>query len=280
MAFPLDNSDPIVASRATSRQTSQRSHSKLWAANRRIGSAVIVGVGGAVDASNLQQWKTLLSTTAAAAAVPGPFVVDIREVDCLTSRAYQVVARQASRCRRRGVDLYLVSDQPIVTKVAAAVGLRDMVPMCPTVEAALSAPAALAGRLRITPGMSIAVINYPAQGPQLFPTSARVDPDHADVVVGFVTRCEHLDLLDAAFAAARDGRLAWVVYPKPGRLGSDLYRDQMARAVLRFDVQSIAHVSLGDMWSALLLEPMNDHPAVAAAEMALAWPTSSPGGRR
>ena len=110
----------------------------LRAATRRHGRAVVIAVRGEVDASNEEDWKYLLAQMAATAATPGPVVVDVRGLNFMGSGAYAALAREAEWCRRRGVTLYLVSTQPIVARTVAACGLRWMLPIHPTVEAALS----------------------------------------------------------------------------------------------------------------------------------------------
>ncbi|WP_293004523.1 anti-sigma factor antagonist [Mycobacterium sp.] len=261
--------EPLSEARATDRRGRPTS---LQADIQRVGSAFVVHAVGELDSSNFDAWRTLLATTAAATNAPGPLVIDIRDMSFVATGALLAVAQQAAGCRRRGIDVRLVSDQAITAKLAQLTDLREAVTLYPTVDAALTVPAELLRRLRIHPEHRVSFINAPAQLVSLFLGTEQVDPERADVVLGFVTRRRHLGLLGAAYTAARDGRLAWVVYPKPGQLGSELYRDQMARAVLRHHVQSIAHVSLGDIWSGLLLEPMNDHPAIVTAELARAWP--------
>ncbi len=58
-----------------------------------------------------------------------------------SAEAYAVLAQESVRCRRRGVNLRLVSNQPIVARTIAACGLRRLLPMYTTVETALAPPA-------------------------------------------------------------------------------------------------------------------------------------------
>ncbi|QQW35889.1 anti-sigma factor antagonist [Mycobacterium marinum] len=110
----------------------------LRAVTECTGSAVVVHVGGDVDASNEVVWQRLVNRSAAIAIAPGPFVIDIRDLDFIGSCAYAVLAQESVRCRRRGVNLRLVSNQPIVARTIAACGLRRLLPMYSSVEAALS----------------------------------------------------------------------------------------------------------------------------------------------
>ena len=45
------------------------------------GSAVVVHLGGAIDAGNEIVWQRMVSRTASIAIAPGPFVIDIRALD-------------------------------------------------------------------------------------------------------------------------------------------------------------------------------------------------------
>lgn len=110
----------------------------LHATTQHKGRAVIITVAGEVDAGNEGDWKYLLAQMATVATPPGPVVVDVRGLSFMGSCAYPALARQAERCRRRGVTLCLVTTHPIVARTVAACGLRWMLPIRPTIEAALS----------------------------------------------------------------------------------------------------------------------------------------------
>lgn len=90
--------------------------------------------------SNEVAWQRLVSKSAAIAIAPGPFVIDIRDLDFMGSCAYAVLAQESVRCRRRGVNMRLVSNQPIVARTIAACGLRRLIPLYATVETALAPP--------------------------------------------------------------------------------------------------------------------------------------------
>ena len=114
--------------------------SGLRAVTECDGSAVVVHVGGDVDASNEAVWQRLVSRSAGIAIAPGPFVIDVRDLEFMGSCAYAVLAQAAVRCKRRGVSIRLVSTQPIVAHTIAACGLRRLLPLYPTVETALAQP--------------------------------------------------------------------------------------------------------------------------------------------
>ncbi|MDI3314070.1 MAG: anti-sigma factor antagonist [Mycobacterium sp.] len=118
-------------------------HSTLRATTERNGSAVMVHAGGEIDACNEGTWRRLLDEAVTAAVPPGPFVIDTSGVDFMGCCAFAVLADVAYRCRRRGVDLRMVSRQPIVARVVKACGLSDLLPVHATVDSALSAATVL-----------------------------------------------------------------------------------------------------------------------------------------
>jgi anti-anti-sigma factor len=114
-------------------------HSTLRATTQRNGPVVIVRAGGEVDASNEHIWHRLVGEAAAVATQPGPFVVDVNGFDFMGCCAFAILAAEAERCRRRGVELRLVSCDPGVARVIEACNLRDVLSLHPTTDAALSA---------------------------------------------------------------------------------------------------------------------------------------------
>jgi hypothetical protein len=113
----------------------------------------------------------------------------------------------------------------------------------------------LAAKLQIKPGMRVSVVGAPAGGPDLSGLGPAVtDPAEAGAVVAFARL--RADLSAAAFPAieaARADRLAWVAYPKAGKLGTDLNRDSLATAVAELGVQPVRQIAIDDVWSALRL---------------------------
>jgi anti-anti-sigma factor len=112
--------------------------STLRMTTERIGQAVIVSAGGELDASNEDTWRRLLGEAAAAAGPPGPLVVDTSGLDFMGCCAYAALAEEAENCRQRGVQLRLVSNQPVVCRMVAACGLSELLPVDESVDAALS----------------------------------------------------------------------------------------------------------------------------------------------
>jgi anti-anti-sigma factor len=115
-------------------------NSGLRAITECTGSAVVVHVGGDIDASNESVWRRLVSRSAAIAIAPGPFVIDLRALEFMGSCAYSALASEAVQCRRRGVNVRLVGGHPVVARTIAACGLGRLLPMYATVENALSTP--------------------------------------------------------------------------------------------------------------------------------------------
>jgi anti-anti-sigma factor len=116
-----------------------QARSTLRTTTERIGVAVIVSAGGELDASNEAIWRRLLGEAAAAAGPPGPLVVDTNGLDFIGCCAYAALGEEAERCRRRGVEMRLVSSQPVVSRIVAACGLSELLPVDDSVDAALSA---------------------------------------------------------------------------------------------------------------------------------------------
>lgn len=135
-ALEFPRPKPTLSAGATGPLRSGRP--RLRASSVRNGSAVIVTVAGELDASDGESWSHLLGKMAMAATAPGPFVVDVRNLQSIARSAFATLAREAQRCRRRGFNLSLVSDHPAVVQTVASCGLRPVLLVFPTVEAALS----------------------------------------------------------------------------------------------------------------------------------------------
>lgn len=112
--------------------------STLRAITDRSGEAVVIHAGGEVDACNENTWRQLVTEAAATATAPGPFIVDISDVDFMGCCAYTVLAEAAEDCQLRGVELRLVTHAPIVTRIVDACGLSAVLPIYPTVDRALA----------------------------------------------------------------------------------------------------------------------------------------------
>ncbi len=116
------------------------------------------------------------------------------------------------------------------------------------------APMEVSAKLQIKPGQTVSVVNVP---PGLaWPVDpAHENPASADVVIGFAVMQKDLHRLSAVIDAARADRLAWIGYPKGGKLGTDLNRDLLVKAVYGLGVQPVRQVSIDETWSALRFRP-------------------------
>ena len=116
----------------------------------------------------------------------------------------------------------------------------------------------ISAKLQIKPGQTVAVVAAPPGLPKLADAAANpaAAPGSADVVIAFVTRAGELgEVAGPALAAARGGRLAWVAYPKAGKLGTDLNRDILAGLMTERGAQPVRQVAIDDTWSALRFRP-------------------------
>ena len=113
-------------------------NSTLRATTDRRGAAVIISAGGEVDACNEGTWRHLVSEAAGVVTTPGQLVVDVTGLDFMGCCTFAVLAHEAERCRRRGVELRLVSHQPIVARIVDACGLSHALHIYPTVDSALA----------------------------------------------------------------------------------------------------------------------------------------------
>lgn len=112
----------------------------------------------------------------------------------------------------------------------------------------------MSSKLQIKPGQSVAMLNAP-DGLVLAGVRGADAAEEADAVIAFVTRRDELGSAGPAVAAARADRLAWIGYPKGGRLGTDLNRDRLAAALAEQGLQPVRQVSIDDTWSALRFRP-------------------------
>jgi hypothetical protein len=117
----------------------------------------------------------------------------------------------------------------------------------------------LVSRLQIKPGTLVSIVAAPAGGPDLAADGALEladSPAEAGAVIAFVPQRADLAAAQPAIEAAREDRLAWIVYPKAGQLGTDLNRDSLAKAVIDMGgVRPVRQIAINDVWSALRFRP-------------------------
>jgi hypothetical protein len=113
-------------------------------------------------------------------------------------------------------------------------------------------------KLQIKPGQLVAVLAGPGDVPPLVTPDANppADPGAAGAVIAFARNRAELDSVAApAVEAARLGKLAWIAYPKAGKLGTDLNRDVLAALLSARGVQPVRQVAIDETWSALRFRP-------------------------
>jgi len=116
----------------------------------------------------------------------------------------------------------------------------------------------LTAKLQIKPGQTVAAVGAPEGMPPLGDAASNpaAEAGAADAVVAFVRNKAELGSgADAAIAAALLDRLAWIAYPKAGKLGTDLNRDILAALVTERGVHPVRQVAIDETWSALRFRP-------------------------
>lgn len=113
-------------------------------------------------------------------------------------------------------------------------------------------------QLNLAPELSVAVVNAPTA---LTPRpAAQPDPERADVVIGFVSRRVDLHWIRAVYTAAHRGRVAWIVYAKPGRPGTDLRWEWLLQALRQYRLNVVRDAPVNGGWAAVRLRPLAVRP--------------------
>ena len=111
---------------------------------------------------------------------------------------------------------------------------------------------ALARKLNLKPGMKARVVGKPA-GVDL--SDVAVSPG-GDAVIVFVRTLAEVDAkAGPAIEAAKDDRIAWLIYPKAGKLDTDLNRDILWRHLLKKNIEGVRQVAIDDTLSAMRFRP-------------------------
>jgi hypothetical protein len=112
----------------------------------------------------------------------------------------------------------------------------------------------LAKKLNLKSGMAVHLIGAPADLD--LSGLARSDSDDGGGVIVFARTVAELDAtVGSAVAAARADHIAWIAYPKGGRLGTDLNRDILWKHMAGNGIRPVRQVALDDTWSALRFRP-------------------------
>ena len=117
----------------------------------------------------------------------------------------------------------------------------------------------MSSKLQVKAGQRVVVEGLPnGVDLQLGPAQVQEDASSADAVILFVSTAAELGRrADNVVQAAKRDALAWVAYPKAGKLGTDLNRDSLARLMIERGVQPVRQVAIDDVWSALRFRPGN-----------------------
>jgi hypothetical protein len=115
--------------------------------------------------------------------------------------------------------------------------------------------ATLARKLQLKPGQALSAQHAP-EGLDLDVAAGSGDDVPAPATLVFVTTfAEAEERVGPAVEAAAADHLAWVAYPKAGRLGADLNRDSLAAFMTARGVRPVRQVAIDDTWSALRFRP-------------------------
>ncbi len=114
----------------------------------------------------------------------------------------------------------------------------------------------LAKKLQLKPGTTLAVTGAPPDldldlGDDVATTGAQ----DAGAVLVFVSRRADLDSIGSFLDAARADRLAWIAYPKGGRLDTDLNRDIVWELLSAQGIRPVRQIAIDETWSALRFRP-------------------------
>jgi hypothetical protein len=112
----------------------------------------------------------------------------------------------------------------------------------------------LAAKLNLKPGMKARIVGKPADID--LPGVAATASAKAEAVIVFVkTVAEVESRAGPAVDAAKEDRIAWLAYPKAGKLDTDLNRDILWRHMLGKGIQGVRQIALDEVWSAMRFRP-------------------------
>jgi len=114
--------------------------------------------------------------------------------------------------------------------------------------------ASLASKLNLKPGMKVRVVGKPADV-NLAGVAATGSAKAGAVIVFVKTLAEVASRAGPAVDAAKEDRIAWLAYPKAGKLDTDLNRDILWRHMLAKGIQGVRQVALDEVWSAMRFRP-------------------------
>ncbi|MGW5751191.1 STAS domain-containing protein [Nocardia rhamnosiphila] len=107
---------------------------------RRRGEIVLLAVRGQADAFTLALWRQQVRAAAdTVTASKGALVVDATRLDFLSVRSLAVLSDEAHEYRRDGIEIFLVTAEPAIARIARADTRTALLPVRSTVVSALTA---------------------------------------------------------------------------------------------------------------------------------------------
>ncbi|MFQ6229533.1 STAS domain-containing protein [Nocardia sp. NPDC002869] len=107
---------------------------------RRRGDIVLLAVRGQADAFTLALWRQQVRAAADTVAGPqGALVVDATRLDFLSVRSLAALSDEAQEYRREGIEIFLVTAEPAIARIARADTRTALLPVRSTVVSALTA---------------------------------------------------------------------------------------------------------------------------------------------
>lgn len=100
------------------------------------GVLAVFAAAGEIDASNGPGFADLLAVELA--SKPDVLIVDLSEVDFCSSSAASALLRASGDAHERRIGFAVASSQRAVRRLVDILGLRTLIPLYPTVEAALN----------------------------------------------------------------------------------------------------------------------------------------------
>jgi len=111
----------------------------------------------------------------------------------------------------------------------------------------------LAAKLNLRPGMKVRVVGKPSD---LNLAGLATGSARAEAVIVFVkSLAEVASRAGPAVDAAKEDRIACIVYPKAGKLDTELNRDILWRHMLAKGIQGVRQIALDEVWSAMRFRP-------------------------
>lgn len=112
----------------------------------------------------------------------------------------------------------------------------------------------LAQKLNLKSGMKARVVGKPA-GVDLSDVAVTSSAS-ADAVIVFAKTLAEVDAkAGPVVSAGKEDRIAWLAYPKAGKLDTDLNRAIVWKHMLKKGVQAVRQVAIDEVWSALRFRP-------------------------